>query len=82
PWKPYSDLGLWRERARRLREQILVAAGLWPMPPAAPLTPVIHGKIDRDEYTIEKVFFQSWPGFYVTGNLDRPKRKPEGRGPA
>jgi dienelactone hydrolase len=77
PWQPYTDLGRWRERARRVREQVLVAAGLWPLPLNAPPYPVIHGKIERDEYTIEKVFFQSWPGFYVTGNLYRPKRKAE-----
>src|SRR5262249_24560042 len=38
-----------------------------------PLNPVIHGKIDREEYTIEKVFFASMPGHYVSGNLYRPK---------
>src|SRR5207245_120892 len=45
------------------------------MPPRPPLEPVIHGKIDRDEYTIEKVFFASYPGHYVSGNLYRPKGK-------
>ncbi len=56
-----------------MRRQILVAAGLWPMPTKMPLNPVIHGKIDREEYTVEKVYFESLPGFYVTGNLYRPK---------
>src|SRR5207249_1160425 len=42
-------------------------------PEKTPLSPVIHGKIDRDEYTIEKVFFASYPGHYVSGNLYRPK---------
>ena len=42
------------------------------MPEKTPLTPVIHGKIERDGYTIEKVFFASAPGHYVSGNLYRP----------
>src|ERR1044071_7211800 len=43
------------------------------MPTKTPLNAVIHGKIDRGEYTVEKVFFESSPGFFVTGNLYRPK---------
>src|SRR5437899_5498366 len=65
----------WETRRKELREQVLVANGLWPMPPKTPLHPVIHGKIDRDDYTIEKVFFSSHPGHYVSGNLYRPKGK-------
>src|SRR5438270_10380102 len=45
------------------------------MPELPYLHPVIHGKIDRDGYTIEKVFFASYPGHYVSGNLYRPKGK-------
>ena len=70
----------WLKRRQAVREQMLVATGLWPLPEKTPLKPVIHGKIDRDEYTIEKVFFASYPGHYVSGNLYRPKasggRKP------
>src|SRR5439155_18876608 len=65
----------WEARRRELREQVLVALGLWPLPEKTPLEPVIHGKIDRDDYTIEKVFFASYPGHYVSGNLYRPKGK-------
>src|SRR5262245_3363009 len=65
----------WETRRRELREPVLVANGLWPLPPKTPLNPVVHGKIDRDEYTIEKVFFASYPGHYVCGNLYRPKGK-------
>jgi dienelactone hydrolase len=65
----------WLKRRQAVREQMLVATGLWPLPEKTPLKPVIHGKIDRDEYTIEKVFFASYPGHYVSGNLYRPKGK-------
>lgn len=69
----FPDKNAWEKRAQELREQVLVANGLWPMPERTALNPVIHGKIDRDDYTIEKVFFASYPGHYVCGNLYRPK---------
>ncbi len=65
----------WEARRQHIREQVLVATGLWPLPPKTSLNPVINGKIDRDDYTIEKVFFASYPGHYVSGNLYRPKGK-------
>ncbi|HEV2294612.1 MAG TPA: acetylxylan esterase [Tepidisphaeraceae bacterium] len=76
PWPfkaEFGDQADWERRAEELRTQTLVATGLWPMPEKTPLNPVIHGRMDRDDYTIEKVFFASLPGHYVTGNLYRPK---------
>ena len=73
PFQPPSSVSAWEKRKEQVQRQILVAAGLWPMPTKTPLNPVIHGKIDRGEYTIEKVYFESAPGFFVTGNLYRPK---------
>ena len=75
-FKPYPDKAAWQKRAAYLREQVLISAGLWPMPEKSPLNAVIHGRIEREDYTIEKVYFESYPGFYVTGNLYRPKGKP------
>ena len=77
PFEPPADRAAWEARSSRVRRQILVAAGLWPLPPRTPLEPVIRGAIDRGEYTVEKVLLQSWPSFFVTGNLYRPK----GEGP-
>src|SRR6266545_587920 len=73
PFTPAKSKGEWDKRAERVRRQILISQGLWPMPTKTPLNAVIHGKIDRGEYTVEKVFFESTPGFFVTGNLYRPK---------
>lgn len=39
-----------------------------------PLNARITGRLQNDSYTIEKVIYQSLPGFYVTANLYRPNR--------
>lgn len=62
----------WEARKAQLREQLLVANGLWPLPEKTPLNAVVHGKVEKDGYSIEKVFFASTPGHYVCGNLYRP----------
>ena len=71
PWTPPTSQEAWTKRRQAVREQVLVTNGLWPMPEKIALAPVIHGKIERDGYTIEKVFFASLPGHYVSGNLYR-----------
>lgn len=76
PWTPPASKESWNRRRPQVREQVLVANGLWPMPERPPIKAVIHGKIQRDGYTIEKVFFASYPGHYVTGNLYRPTASP------
>src|SRR6187549_1261238 len=68
----FTDAVEWKKRATYLREHILASAGLLPMPERAPLAPEIFGKITKNDYTVEKVYFQSLPGFLVTGNLYRP----------
>jgi len=69
----------WQRRAAEVRRQIQVSQGIWPLPERTPLNAVIHGRIDKGDYTVEKVFFESVPGFFVTGNLYRPKTA---KGPA
>jgi len=52
--------------------RIQVANGLWPMPERPPVQAVIHGKVEKNGYSVEKVYFESLPGHYVCGNLYRP----------
>jgi len=73
PFSPAASVAEWEQRAERVRRQMLVALGLWPLPTKAPLNAVLHGRVDRDDYTVERVYFESMPGFYVTGSLYRPK---------
>lgn len=62
----------WEKRAALLRQRVLVANGLFPLPERTPLKAVIHGKVERPGFTVEKVYFESIPGFHVTGLLFRP----------
>lgn len=74
PFTPVQDAAAWTARRAELRNRVLLAAGLLPMPDRTPLRAVIHGRIERDDYTVEKVFFESLPGHFVTGNLYLPKK--------
>ena len=78
--KPCNTPQEWEKRSERMRRQLLVATGLWPIPTKTPDNAVIHGKVDRGDYTVEKVYLESFPGHFVTGNLYRPKGR-GGRGP-
>lgn len=81
PFKVPDSKGAWEERAEELKRRVLVSTGLWPMSERTPLNPVLHGKFKREGITIEKVYFESIPGHYVTGLLFRPE-KAEGKLPA
>ncbi|PAY18136.1 acetylxylan esterase [Rhodopirellula sp. SM50] len=72
PFTVPDSVDRWNDRADALRRRVLVATGLWPMPDRTALQPVVHGKIQRDGFTVEKVYFQSLPGHFVTGMLFRP----------
>ena len=43
------------------------------MPERNPLHAEIFGKIEEKDYTIEKVLIETLPGFYLGGNLYRPR---------
>jgi len=73
PFKAVSNLSEWEQRRYEIRRRILVSQGLWPFPTRTQLNPVIHGRIERDDYVVDRVFFESVPGHFVTGSLYRPK---------
>jgi hypothetical protein len=58
-------------RKQIVRQKILSLVGGLPDYPG-PLNPRTTGTIMGDGYAIEKVIFESLPGFYVTANLYRP----------
>lgn len=64
----------WNRRRPGLRRELLEMLGLDPLPPRTPLKAVITGHLDRPNYRIEKIVFQSLPGLYVTGNFYLPRQ--------
>ena len=73
PFDPPSTLEEWKKKKKNLTVRLQVATGLYPMPSKTPLNAVIHGKVTRAGFTVEKVYFESVPGFFVTGLLFRPE---------
>ncbi len=78
PFKAVTNLEVWKKRQTAIKRRVLISQGLWPLPTRTPLNAVIHGRVQRDDYVVDRVFFESIPGHYVTGSLYRPK---EGKGP-
>ena len=68
----FDTADTWNVRAEYLRDHVLATAGLLPLPEKTPLRPTIFGEVRRADYTVSKVYFESLPGFFVTGNLYRP----------
>lgn len=63
----------WTSRRGEYRRQLQEMLGLDPWPERTELLPVVTGKLEHDEFTVENLYFQSRPGLYVTGNLYVPK---------
>src|SRR5215207_1234810 len=75
PIPSFKSLEEWKTRAEQLRKQVRFAAGLFPMPERAPLNAKIFGRIENKDYSIEKVYIETLPGFFLAGNLYRPLGK-------
>src|SRR5262245_45624250 len=63
----------WKSRREEYRRQLQEMLGLWPMPARTDLKPVVTGRIERDDFTVEKIYFQASPGLYCTANLYLPR---------
>ena len=64
----------WQARRGEYRRQLQEMLGLWPMPERTDLQPVITGKLEHPDFTVEKLHFQAMPKLYVTANLYLPKK--------
>lgn len=63
----------WLAKREEYRRQLLEMLGLDPWPEKTDLQATVTGRVDKEEFHVENVHFQSRPGLYVTGNLYVPK---------
>ncbi len=75
----WDDLESWEQRADRIRKGIIDGMQLETLAKiSGPTKAIIHSTKEMDGYIVENIAIESFPGFYVTGNLYRPS---EGEGP-
>src|SRR2546428_3991879 len=67
------DMADWKARRALLRRRLMYMLGLDPLPKRSPLNVRITGTLERPNYRIEKIVFESMPGLYVTGNFYLPR---------
>lgn len=71
--KTWDDLESWEKRANIIRTGIVEGMQLDRMPSSdGDFNPVITGSHTLDGYIVENIRIESFPGFYITGNLYRP----------
>lgn len=80
PFRAPDRVGQWEERKAEIRTRILVSAGLLPMPEKTPLNAKRFGALERDGFKVERVYFESFPGHFVTGSLFSPHGESEANG--
>ncbi|MEM1450106.1 MAG: acetylxylan esterase [Planctomycetota bacterium] len=73
----WSDAATWTARRKRIRTHVLKTFLLDPPPARTPLEMVVHSTVEHrvDEkggYRRSNVFFESFPGLFVAGNLYEP----------
>jgi dienelactone hydrolase len=64
-----------KDQVDALRQKVLrgMQAGIGAFPDRTPLNARTVGEIVKNDYVIEKVLFESQPGYYVPANVYRPK---------
>ncbi len=36
---------------------------------------IVHGRVEREDFTVDRVILETLPGYYLSGSLFRPKGK-------
>lgn len=68
-----TSLEAWKTRRQEIRQHVLRDLGLDPMPEKLPLNVTYGGELDRGDYVVKRVYWQTWPEVYASGYLYLPK---------
>jgi hypothetical protein len=68
----YNNSEQWKTRRDKIHLGIQKNALLYPWPKKTPLNAIFHSYRERNEYTVENVYFACFPGFYVCCNIYKP----------
>ncbi len=78
----WDDLESWEARAEMIRQGIINGMQLEKMPVIeGRFNAVIHHRREMDGYVVENIAIESFPGFWITGNLYTPLQ-PKEKNPA
>ncbi|MEQ9286365.1 MAG: acetylxylan esterase [Cyclobacteriaceae bacterium] len=78
----WNDKDSWEKRGDIIKKGVITGMGLDQMPEIkGHFNPIIRNTKLMDGYIVENIAIESFPGFYVTGNIYRPT-KVKGRLPA
>jgi dienelactone hydrolase len=75
---PIKSAEDWNRERPRFYQEYLDMLGLWPLPEKTPLHATVTRTLDRGDYLVDMLHFQSRPGLYVTANLYRGANAPVG----
>jgi len=78
----FFETNEWAKRSRYVRRNLLKSLGLDPLPNRTPLNSKTVGVLEKDDYIIEKVVFESRPGFDIPAHLYLPKKNKNNKIPA
>ena len=74
----WHDLASWEQRAKRIKQGLVEGMKLDQMPKITDnFIPIIRNTRTMDGYIVENIAIESFPGFYITGNLYRPEEATE-----
>jgi len=69
----------WNRARPRFQQEYHDMLGLWPLPEKTPLHATVTRTLDKGDYHVDMLHYQSRPGLYVTANLYRPAKVAPGQ---